>query len=923
MPAFSQETCHLPPQHMRVERDAEVVIGAVLPVHQPGEGVFGCGNPTHDGVQVFEAMRWAVDVLNRKSGLISDAGGGSLIPGVKMGLKVYDSCGHSALAVEHLTTLFPILRSGPGSCDYMVKNSSLTIGVVDMSESSHQPDVSESMRDYLIPSIELSLTTLIPPERMAQVLHTATKDLHWSSVTVLHEDEEYSISVTKQLTQAAAAGGVTCISALHTLPKMDSSSKTNRRDLRYYRKIFRAATAGLAEGSAVIVVTKEGETATRILQVMAEFPEVTKKIQWLFSWIPSPSPLSALGSEVIRGTRLYSIAPYPDRVRQFEEYWSDLVHTAAFSNEEDRWFLEYFMAEKGCKVPGVVGPRYNALPFCQDRMLDESPMDTLLRTSRAVPALTSIFTLATAFHKAWESKCDGRPGICPELRAMVRKEFVAQFLEPVEFLVGRANNEEEGINGARRSPRQVEDRKLEGSKLSLTQYLADENSGVYFKQVIVYETLGSRIIDDEFVTVPSSCLSASCRKCVRPRQSRLEDRLQDLDSAESLALDARQADIIIPLLVPIHEAGLSPLECGPVINPEAVQSLEAALWTVDKINEDRASLGGATIGLVPIDTCSSSLLATQKLATYVTNSHLDMASGLAIVSAASAEETLAASTVLRPINISVVSSSDLTPYLGSDTKLGLEHHLFQIAAPIESRILAAMDVFDSIGWRFVTVIHEDTPASTLGLQAFLSAAKQRGVCVGHQFELQNLDSSSSQVDRMMQRVVEARSQGSSVVVLLTSEDSTKRVLTSLGKFLEASAIEPGDVVLVGLGEWGEKLDIFRGLEKETLGSIVFKQETVILLLPPNYINHLLSAVKRLQHLGRSRVGDFVWLAYDTLEPFQMFPDQSYSALVLRSQAGEIPAFKDYFTRLDIKSNRRNPWFREYWEHVSITPFLHM
>ncbi|GFU42708.1 metabotropic glutamate receptor 7, partial [Nephila pilipes] len=112
---------------MRVEKDAEVVIGAVLPVHHPGEGVFGCGNPTHDGVQVFEAMRWAIDVLNRKSGLISDAGGGSLIPGVKMGLKVYDSCGHNALAVEHLTTLFPVLRSGPRACDYMVKNSSLTI----------------------------------------------------------------------------------------------------------------------------------------------------------------------------------------------------------------------------------------------------------------------------------------------------------------------------------------------------------------------------------------------------------------------------------------------------------------------------------------------------------------------------------------------------------------------------------------------------------------------------------------------------------------------------------------------------------------------------------------------------------------------------------------------------------------------------
>ncbi|KFM80729.1 hypothetical protein X975_07954, partial [Stegodyphus mimosarum] len=56
---------------------------------------------------------------------------------------------------------------------------------------------------------------------------------------------------------------------------------------------------------------------------------------------------------------------------------------------------------------------------------------------------------------------------------------------------------------------------------------------------------------------------------------------------------------------------------------------------------------------------------------------------------------------------------------------------------------------------------------------------------------------------------------------------------------------------------------------------------VVLLLPPSQTSQLLSAVKRLQHLGRSHIGDFVWVAYDTLEPFQMFPDQSTGALVLR------------------------------------------
>lgn len=74
--------------------------------------------------------------------------------------------------------------------------------------------------------------------------------------------------------------------------------------------------------------------------------------------------------------------------------------------------------------------------------------------------------------------------MCPQLRSMVRKEFVAQFLEPVEFLVGRSKEEEDGdSSSSRRYPRQAEDRKLEGSKLSLTRYLFEEGKGVYFKQV--------------------------------------------------------------------------------------------------------------------------------------------------------------------------------------------------------------------------------------------------------------------------------------------------------------------------------------------------------------------------------------------------------------------------------------------------------
>ncbi|XP_054707682.1 uncharacterized protein LOC129217407 [Uloborus diversus] len=836
---FATETCVLAPTHVTVQPNADVTIGAVLPVHETGQGLYGCGSPNAEGVQVFEAMRWAVKVLNTKSGLISDAQGdlgGSLIPGVKLGLKVYDSCGHDALAVEHLTSLFPVLRSGPKLCDSAMKNSTLTIGVVDMSEASNQPDVSDSLRDYLIPSIGLSLTTLVPPERMAKVLMSATKDLNWKNVIVLHEDEEYSISVTKLLTQAAAMGGATCIRDIHSLPRVLAATQSNRQDLRLFRSALKAVVTGLPDGAAVLVVTKNAESATRFLQVMAEFPELVERIQWLFSWIPPPVPLSALRKHLSDKSHFYSIAPYPDNVQQFEEYWSTLIQSSTFTNLEDHWFLEYLMSKKSCKISEHVSTVYNNLPPCKDRHLPENTIDALLRTSRVIPAITSIFTLATAFHKAWESKCNNSPGICPQLRHMMRSEFVSQYLEPIEYLIAREDVDMQ--NTKRRVPRQSENDKLEGSKLSLVKYIYDEEKGVSYKQLLVFESQGSHLLDHGFVSLPSQCSKTDCRRCVRPRQSRFDD-LQEIDREDIFDLEDSDEDIVIPLLLPLHKPGSSPLECGSTIDPEAVQNLEAALWTVDKINEDRSVLSGGKLGLSVIDTCSSPLLATQKLTTFLTKSHNNAMHSLVVVSASSPDETLAAASVLRPLNVSMISVNDLTNYLNFDEIVGLQNHLFQVPPHSEKRSEAALQVFDHLGWKFVTVVYDRSPVHSLPYRRFVKAAKVKGICIGKQVEVDSENLTDNSMDKIMQSIVEAKHQGSSAVVLFTREESTKKLLTGMGRFMEAKALHPGDIIMVGVGGWSENLELVSGVEKVSLGSIVLKEENDEVQDFSKHFHHLL------------------------------------------------------------------------------------
>lgn len=78
--------------------------------------------------------------------------------------------------------------------------------------------------------------------------------------------------------------------------------------------------------------------------------------------------------------------------------------------------------------------------------------------------------------------------------------------------------------------------------------------------------------------------------------------------------------------------------------------------------------------------------------------------------------------------------------------------------------------------------------------------------------------------KTLQRITDAKTQGSNVVVFLTGSNSVRGLLSEFGRFYEASALQPGDLVMVGLGSWAKDLAVVRGLEKIALGSLVFKEE---------------------------------------------------------------------------------------------------
>ncbi|KAG8185577.1 hypothetical protein JTE90_023279 [Oedothorax gibbosus] len=820
------------------EDDADVTVGAVLRLHGPGRGVYGCGAPDAEGLHYYEALRWAIGALNKNEGEVFGVNvSDSFIPGIKIGLRVYDSCGHREVALKHLTELFPIMKSGSEECAGK-DNASTVIGALDMSASLQDPRVAETAGRYIIPVIPLRQETTAPPEQLAKVLAEVVHDMDWERVSVVHADDEYSIFVTKVFSQLTK-GGQTCISSIRPLPKEQDHRKS-------YHRTLASLASKLPDNTGVIVIGSE-EVFKKILQVISEAPSTFSRLQWLFSWILPFQDLEVIRT-TLKNRQIFSLSPYPQEIATFEDYWRRLGDTSSAQDTNDRFFVDYAMHMKNCRTAGHRSLAHNNIAVCENLVLNEKPSDQLLRTARFLPALHSLYTFAHAYRKAWQAKCRGVPGSCLNLRRMGRSEFVEAFLEPLEFIHSPEERSPPGVQGQKTALGNSGE--MEGMRLALNAYT--DRDGIQFKQVLTYDSKEAKVVDPTFRYIPSECPKEGCKDCITARQSRFEDPYVGMASSSEMVIANDSDDISIPILLPIHKPGRNPLECSDEINPEAVQDLEAALWTVDQINRDTEFLPEIRLGVVVVDTCSTPVQITQKLSNYLLDTKKkdldDFTSDLAFVAVGSPEEIAAANSVISSLNVTTISVTDSL----RQKDVAGKHHLLQIAVPFEKKTKATVDTLRYLGWNYVTVIHDGDRRSEIMLESFKNLAKTSDICVS--VELATSGSSDKEMDDIVKAVVAAKKKGARAVVMWTNEKTTRSFLQGVHRAVLSGLVSRGDLVIISSGDWIVNLQSFKEFENEATGVIV-----------------------------------------------------------LKTQQGEVEDFATYYQRLQPESNKRNVWFRELWE----------
>jgi metabotropic glutamate receptor 2/3/metabotropic glutamate receptor 6/7/8 len=334
--------------------------------------------------------------------------------------------------------------------------------------------------------------------------------------------------------------------------------------------------------------------------------------------------------------------------------------------------------------------------------------------------------------------------------------------------------------------------------------------------------------------------------------------------------DADGKDIVLGGLFPVHDDKVGGADCGEIRKEKGLERMEAMLYAIDLINNDTSLLPGITIGYDIRDTCNSENIGLDETIDIVINGQqldIESCTTQSAQIAANSSETIPATLAVIGAASSGVSVPVATllrlfkipqiSYASTSARLNNRdrYEYFYRTIPADNLQAEAMiDLCLIFNWSYVSVIYTNNFYGEAGIDEFRKLAKIHNICI--------------KVD---------------IGIEAHFEDDNFR---SIADELLASDKDANVVVLFASSADAGKL--FRQINESNVQN------------------------------GTNRT--FVWLASDAWAKSNDIVNPFNSSLV--GHFGVIPQtevdekFSEYFLQLTLESNKRNPWFKEYYKAVS-------
>ncbi|ESO83631.1 hypothetical protein LOTGIDRAFT_133010 [Lottia gigantea] len=322
-------------------------------------------------------------------------------------------------------------------------------------------------------------------------------------------------------------------------------------------------------------------------------------------------------------------------------------------------------------------------------------------------------------------------------------------------------------------------------------------------------------------------------------------------------------NIVLGALHMIHERSEDKI-CGRIMPQGGIQALETMLYTLDYINNQSNFLPGIKLGVLAKDDCDRDIYGLEQSVDFIKGSIANIGGSSYKCRDGSLPENdvkIIAGVLGAPSSVTSIQVANLLKlfaipqisFFSTSPELSNTDRFPFFLRTIPSDINQAQAMVELVKlfrWTYVSVVYEESSYGMKGFSEVDKLLKEAGVCLAAA-EILMKDSGVAVNEEYDKVVHRLQRKGKAKGVIVFGSDQ------EVGEFMKAVKRmgATGDFTWIGSDGWGARGLAYRGKESEVEGAI-------------------------------------------TVQPL----------------AVEVPGFKRYFMNLRPETNKRNPWFIEYWEH---------
>ncbi|KAI9538769.1 hypothetical protein NQZ68_012422 [Dissostichus eleginoides] len=650
------------------------------------------------GLRFSRAMVFAIEQINNST---------KLLPGIKLGYEIYDSCASVSVAVNVAFQLSggldPVFNTGD-KCS----QSGMVLAVVGASGSTRSISMSRIIGPFNIPQVSYFATCAclsdnqqypsffrtIPSDKFqADALAKLVKHFGWTWIGAVREDSDYGNNGMASFLHAARKEGI-CVEYSESFYRTHPRSRIQRVADVIRRSTAKVVVAFISTGDMKILLEELSRKPSPPRQWIGSESWVTDRDMLRFSFLAGAIGFG-IEKSVIPGLRDFLLDLSPSKVA-------------------DSPLLTMFWEEAfNCRLVKSEATDRSVCDGTEDiKTLQSSYTDTSqLRITNMV--YKAVYAIAHAIHNAVCQKTDSTIQ-CDKFTKLESKEVLNQ-LKKVNF----------SINGydvsfdANGDP---------VATYELVNWQRNESGSIELVTVGQYDS--SLPVGQEFLINRNLTWVEGGTQCVK------------LADSEPLALQSG-GDVVIGGLFPLHFVAPKPqnsYHSKPQLTPSGINSRRlrfsrAMVFAIEQINNSTELLPGIKLGYEIYDSCASVSVAVHVAfqlsggldPVFITGDKCSQ-SGMvmAVVGASGSTPSISMSRIIGPFNIPQVSYFATCACLSDKQQYP---SFFRTIPSDQFQADALAKLVKHFGWTWIGAVRSDSDYGNNGMASFLHAARKEGICV--------------------------------------------------------------------------------------------------------------------------------------------------------------------------------------------------